>query len=96
MIRLLKKIDAIIVIIIFTIVIGVIVTTMRSKTYSIGYELASLKLQEKQLNQKHIELQTQLAELQKSIRENLLVKTNNAGKLKYIMPDKKHVIKEGL
>lgn len=96
MIRLLKKIDAIIVIIIFTIVIGVIVTTMRSKTYSIGYELASLKLQEKQLNQKHIELQTQLAELQKSIRENLLAKINNAGKLKYIMPDKKHVIKEGL
>ncbi len=94
MFTLLKKIDAIVLIIIFTICVGVAVITMRSKTYSIGYEIAALKNKEKQLSQRQVELQTDLASAQRLIRDRLLAEQGKDGKPKYILPDAKHVIRE--
>ncbi len=93
MFKILKKIDAIVVIIIFTICIGVVVITMRSKTYSIGYEIASLKGKENQLRQRQIELQSELASTQRMVRDKLLAEQDKFGKPKYILPDPKHVLR---
>ena len=94
MFKLLKKIDAMVVIIFFTICIGVVVITMRSKTYSIGYEIASLKNKEKQLRQRQIELQSDLASTRRMVRDKLLSQQDKLGKPKYILPDPTHVIRE--
>jgi len=94
MFRLLKKIDAMVVIIFFTICIGVVVITMRSKTYSIGYEIASLKKKENQLRQRQIELQSDLASTRRMVRDKLLSQQDKLGKPKYILPDPTHVIRE--
>lgn len=94
MISLLKKIDAILVIIFFTIGVGVLVITMRSKTYSIGYEIASLKNKEKQLSQKKIEFQSDQAFLKRMVRDKLLSQRDKNGKPKYVLPDPNHVIRE--
>ena len=94
MFRLLKKIDAMVIIIFFTICVGVVVITMRSKTYSIGYEIASLKNKEKQLRQRQIELQSDLASTRRMVRDKLLAEQDKLGKPKYILPDPKHVLRE--
>jgi cell division protein FtsL len=94
MFKLLKKIDAIVVILIFTICVGVVVITMRSKTYSIGYEIASLKNKEKQFRQRQIELQSELASTQRMVRDKLLTEQDKLGRPKYILPDAKHVLRE--
>jgi hypothetical protein len=94
MFRILKKIDAMVVIIFFTICVGVLVITMRSKTYSVGYEIASLKNKEKQLRQKQIELQSELASTKRMVRDKLLAEQDNAGKPKYILPDQNHVLRD--
>ena len=82
MFRLLKKIDAMVIIIFFTICVGVVVITMRSKTYSIGYEIASLKNKEKQLRQRQIELQSDLASTRRMVRDKLLAEQDKLGKPK--------------
>ena len=94
MIKLLKKIDAIVIIIIFTICVGVAVITMRSNTYTIGYEIAALKNKEKQLHQRQSEIKTEIASTQRYVRDNLLAQQNKQGKTKYILPDASHVIRE--
>lgn len=94
MLKLLKKIDAMVIIIFFTICVGVLVITMRSKTYSIGYEIASLKNKERQLRQRQIELQSDLASTKRIIRDKLLAEQDKQGKPKYILPDPNHVLRE--
>ncbi|MES2615197.1 MAG: hypothetical protein V4591_07275 [Bdellovibrionota bacterium] len=94
MFRLLKKIDIMLVIIFFTICVGVLVITMHSKTYSIGYEIASLKNKERQLRQRQIELQSDLASTRRMVRDRLLAEQDKFGKPKYILPDQKHVLRE--
>lgn len=94
MFRILAKIDIIVAAIVATILIGIAVIAMRSKTYSIGYEIAALKLHEKQLRHYQIELQSQYAETQKTIRDKLLLEQDKSGKQKFVLPDLKHVIKE--
>lgn len=94
MFKLLKKIDAMVVIIFFTIGVRVLVITMRSKTYSIGYEIASLKNKERQLRQRQIELQSDLASARRMVRDKLLAEQDKQGKSKYILPDPKHVLRE--
>ena len=82
-----------IIIIVLTIVVGVVVITMRSKTYSIGYEIAALKDKEKSLRQRQVELQSGLADAEHTVRDALLAELNSSGKQKYILPDHNHVIK---
>lgn len=83
-----------IIIIAFTIVVGVAVITMRSKTYAVGYEIANLKEKEKILRQQQIELQANLAEMQRKARDNILAQTNTDGTAKYVLPDPSQVINE--
>jgi hypothetical protein len=94
MLKVIKKLDAMVVIIFFTICVGILVITMRSNTYSIGYEIASLKNKEKQLRQRQIELQSDLASTKRMVRDKLLAEQDKLGKPKYILPDPKHVLRE--
>ncbi len=94
MLAFMKKIDALVVIIIFTICVGISVITMRSKTYTIGYEIANLKNKEKQLRQRQIEIQTELASTQRTMRDKLLSEADSQGNPRYILPDQKHVLRE--
>lgn len=94
MIKWLKKVDSIVTIMIFTIIIGVIVITLRSRTYYVGYEIAKLKSQEKDLREQNGELQIELTELKRDVRNTLLNEKDATGKLKFIFPDTKHVISE--
>ena len=84
---------AIIAIIFLTIIVGIIVITMRSKTYSVGYEIANLKAKEKLLRQRQVELQTELAATERNIRDYLLSQKDSNGKPKYILPDPKRVLR---
>ncbi|WGL61447.1 hypothetical protein QEJ31_07575 [Pigmentibacter sp. JX0631] len=93
MLKFLKGFDAIIAIIFLTIIVGIIVITMRSKTYSVGYEIASLKAKEKLLRQRQVELQSELAATEKSVRDNLLSQKDINGKSRYILPDPKRVLR---
>ncbi|APJ02464.1 hypothetical protein [Silvanigrella aquatica] len=93
MLKFFKGFDAIIAIIFLTIIVGVIVITMRSKTYSVGYEIASLKSKEKSLRQRQIELLSDLASTERNVRDNLLSQKDNFGKPKYILPDPKRVLR---
>jgi cell division protein FtsL len=94
MLRIIKKIDVIIVIIFFTILVGIAVVTMRSETYTIGYEIAHLKTKERNLRQRQTELLSELAFAERTIRDRLLSQTTPDGKQKYILPDRNHVLKE--
>jgi hypothetical protein len=91
--QLLKGFDAIIAIIFLTILVGVIVITMRSKTYSVGYEIAALKAKEKLIRQRQVELLSDLAATERTVRENLLSQKDLNGKAKYILPDPKRVLR---
>ncbi len=93
MLKFLKGFDAIIAIIFLTIIVGIIVITMRSKTYSVGYEIANLKAKEKLLRQRQVELQTELAATERNIRDYLLSQKDLNGKPKYILPDPKRVLR---
>ncbi|KAB8030868.1 hypothetical protein [Fluviispira multicolorata] len=93
MMKLFKQFDAIIAIIFLTILVGVVVITMRSKTYSVGYEIASLKAKEKSLRQRQVELQSELAATERTVRDNLLAQKDKTGKPKYILPDPKRVMR---
>lgn len=72
----LKRIDASLLCFALVVVAAVPVAALRSKTYTIGYELGRLKAEEKQLRQRNVELQSQLASIQRAVRENHL-KSNN-------------------
>lgn len=93
MLKFLKGFDAIIAIIFLTIIVGIIVITMRSKTYSVGYEIANLKAKEKLLRQRQVELQSELAATERSVRDHLLSQKDSSGKPKYILPDPKRVLR---
>lgn len=94
MFRWFKKIDSIVFVLIITIIIGVAVITLRSKTYSVGYEIAKLKSKEKKLREQNTEIRIKLSQLQKQIRDKLLNETNAQGQKRFIFPDTGHVITE--
>ena len=94
MLGFLKKIDSIVLIVVITIIVGVVVISLRSKTYSIGYEIAHLKNKERTLRQKKEELQSQLATVQRDTRDRLLSEKDGSGNQRFILPDQNHVIKE--
>lgn len=92
MIQWFKKLDSIVTIMIFTIIIGVIVITLRSRTYYIGYEIAKLKGQEKSLREENGELLIERANVQRNIRNTLLNEKDADGKSKFVFPDLEHVL----
>lgn len=94
MLHVLKKIDAMVFVIFITICVGILVITMRSKTYSIGYEIATLKSKERNLRQRQTELKSELASTQRMVRDKLLSEHDSSGQQKYVLPDQKHVLRE--
>ncbi len=94
MINLLKKLDSVVLVIVLTIIIGIVVISLRSRTYSIGYEIASLKNKEKNLRQKKDELLSNFTSVQRNVRNSLLSEKEKGDVLKYTLPDQQHVIKE--
>lgn len=92
MIQWFKKLDSIVTIMIFTIIIGVVVITLRSRTYYIGYEIAKLKGQEKVLREENGELLIERANVQRNIRNTLLNEKDTDGKSKFVFPDLEHVL----
>lgn len=87
-----RKTDFILFILIFTVLVGIVVITLRSKTYSVGYEIAKLKKEEKHLRQRKIELKTQLTSLQKHIRDMYIQKARESGHHPLFFPERDHVI----
>jgi len=75
----LRRIDASLLCFALVVIAAIPVAALRSKTYSIGYELGRLKSEEKHLRQRNVELQSQLASVQRSVRESHL-KNNQGGK----------------
>lgn len=92
MINWFKKLDSIVIIMIFTIIIGVIVITLRSRTYYIGYEIANLKNQEKTLREENGELLIERANVQRNLRNTLLNEKDSSGKSKFVFPEPSHVL----
>ena len=88
------KLDSIVLVLLFTIIAGGGVIALRSKTYSVGYEIAKLKSQEQKLREQNTELRIQLYQAQKRIRERLLAEKTMDGKKKFVFPDNTHVIIE--
>jgi len=92
--RLFKKIDPIIFIILLTVGIGIFVIKMRSAIYDTGYQIGTLKGQERQLQIKKMELESQLASTERMVRDSILNKKDAQGQPRYVIPDVRHVIKE--
>ncbi len=86
-----KRIDASLLCFALVVVAAIPVAALRSKTYSIGYELGRLKSDEKHLRQRNVELQSQLASVQRTVRDNHL-KSNPAGRENQLnLPSKTNV-----
>lgn len=63
------KIDVSILSFILVLIIAIPVTALRSGTYSIGYEIADLKNQERELYENNLELKAKLAVVQARVYE---------------------------
>jgi hypothetical protein len=86
-----KRIDASLLCFALVVAAAIPVAALRSKTYSIGYELGRLKSEEKQLRQRNVELQSQLASVQRLVRESHL-KLNSGNKENQLnLPSKTNV-----
>ncbi|MFZ9519168.1 MAG: hypothetical protein ACO3A4_01700 [Silvanigrellaceae bacterium] len=86
-----KRIDASLLCFALVVIAAVPVAALRSKTYSVGYELGRLKSEEKSLRQRNVDLQSQLAALQKNVRENRLKANDGDGQPKLNLPAKSNV-----
>lgn len=87
------RIDASIVCFALVVVAAVPVATLRSRTYSLGYDLGKLKQQEKAYRQRNTELKLAIAKTQRSIREQYFgahaADTKNTSPL--ALPNQEHV-----
>jgi hypothetical protein len=91
------RVDASIICFALVVVAAVPVAALRSRTYSIGYSLGELKKQERQLRQKNIELKSQLATTQRTIRDKYF---GNAQKRKpatgeLVLPENHQIMHRG-
>ncbi|NBW82665.1 hypothetical protein EBR21_13015 [bacterium] len=86
-----KRIDASLLCFALVVIAAVPVAALRSKTYSVGYELGRLKSEERMLRQRNVDLQSQLAALQKNVRENRLKSNSADGQPKLNLPSKSNV-----
>jgi hypothetical protein len=62
-------------------------------TDNIQAEIAALKAKEKLIRQRQVELLSDLAATERTVRENLLSQKDLNGKAKYILPDPKRVLR---
>lgn len=89
----LKKIDASILCFALVVVAAIPVAALRTKTYAIGYELGRLKSEERQLRQKNTELESELASVQRSVRESKIKKTADGQTSVLNLPSQSDVIR---
>ena len=87
-----KKLDASILCFALVVVAAIPVAALRTKTYAIGYELGRLKSEELQLRQKNTELESQLASVQRSVRESKIGKSVNGQSSALNLPSRSDVI----
>jgi hypothetical protein len=86
-----KRIDASLLCFALVVAAAIPVAALRSKTYTIGYELGRLKSEEKQLRQRNVELQSQLASVQRAVRDNHLKSNSNSKENQLNLPSKTNV-----
>jgi regulator of replication initiation timing len=75
-----KKVEVSLVCFALVIAAAVPVALLRTRTYSLGYELGRLKAQEKKLIQENVALLAELNETKYAIREKYISPTNAAPK----------------
>lgn len=68
------RVDASLICFALVILAAIPVASLRSKTFVLGYELGKLKSEERVLRQENAELQSELASLQRQIRDKHLGK----------------------
>lgn len=86
------KFDTSIICFVLVMAAAIPVAALRAKTYSVGYDLGKLKENERQLRQRNIELQYDLAATERQVREkNLKPGTGEDGELK--LPDPTAVLR---
>ncbi|NBO37181.1 hypothetical protein EBU99_01215 [bacterium] len=88
-----KRIDASLLCFALVVLAAIPVAALRTKTYGIGYELGRLKTEERQLRQKNIDLQSQLAAVQRTVRESRLKTSTNSGVSQLNLPSKTNVLR---
>lgn len=86
------RVDASMVCFALVVLAAIPVATLRSKTYAIGYELGKLKAQERALRQHNIELQSELAAVQRSIRDKHVARGPKSDSGKLLLPGAEAVI----
>lgn len=81
------KFDTSIVCFVLVMAAAIPVAALRAKTYSVGYDLGKLKEKERQLRQRNIELQYDLAATERQVREkNMKPGSGDGGELKLPEP----------
>lgn len=75
------RIDASILCFAIVILAAIPVASLRTRTYSLGYELGALKLKEQELRQRTVELQSDLAETQRAVRDRHVGATTSPAQL---------------
>jgi hypothetical protein len=88
-----KKVDASILCFALVVVAAIPVAALRTKTYALGYELGRLKAEERTLRQKNMELEGQLASVQRSVRESQVRGTSKEPRSQLSLPSQSDVIR---
>jgi TolA-binding protein len=89
----LRTLDASLLCFALVVIAAIPVAALRTKTYAIGYELGRLKSEEKLLRQRNTELQSQLASVQRSVRETRLRSGTSQGQAQLNLPQKQNVLR---
>lgn len=89
----LKKIDASILCFALVVIAAIPVAALRTKTYAVGYELGRLKAEERLLRQKNTELESQLASVQRGVRESRIKKSADGHSSALNFPSRSDVIR---
>ena len=88
-----RTLDASLLCFALVVIAAIPVAALRTKTYAIGYELGRLKSEEKILRQRNMELQSQLASVQRSVRETRLRSNTPQGQAQLNLPHKNNVLR---
>jgi hypothetical protein len=89
----LKQIDASLLCFALVVIAAIPVAALRTKTYAIGYELGRLKAEERTLRQRNTELESQLASVQRSVRDARLKTGVNPEQSQLNLPSKANVLR---
>lgn len=89
----LKQIDASLLCFALVVIAAIPVAALRTKTYAIGYELGRLKAEERTLRQRNTELESQLASVQRTVRDARLKTGVHLEQTQLNLPSKANVLR---